>query len=211
MADEAGEDWEFNFPAIGDPHHEIRELLKQRGLLEVFYNEDCGHLRDREWASHPKGYYQPAVIALSKSGRVLYRWRCVPKYSNMSGAGARPEARYTWDHVKAALGDSADAEFDQSPTLGAVDLSWPRFLLILTAHGWFIRPKAFPLARADDKSRVSPGAMMPRVYAFLALWAVALVLFPAVWVGVAAAIWLMALTPGLIEIHRQFQNEPDDY
>ena len=50
---------------------------------------------------------------------------------------------------------------------------------------------------------------MRRTYVFFALWIVALLLLPLKWVGVAALIWLLAATPGLIEIHRQFQFEPD--
>ncbi len=209
LATEAQEDWDFRFPAVGDPHHEIREQCEQRGWLKVYYNEDYGHLRARSWASHPKGYYQPGVLALSRQGRVLYRWHCVPKYSNMSGAGARPEARYTWDHIKANLDTETDAPLDRDAVLGAEDLSWFRFLLILIAHGWFIRPRAFPLARADDPPRVSPGKMMSRVYAFVAMWLLALVALPAAWVATAFAGWLLILMPGLIEIHRQFQNIPD--
>ena len=211
LATEAEDDWAFQFPAIGDPHHEIRETLKKRGMLDVFYNTDYGHLRDREWASHPNGYYQPAVIALTKKSRILYRWRCVPKYNNMSGAGARPEAKYTWGKIQEALKTTNDSDLDKTPILGAEDLSWPKFLLLLTAHGWFVRPKAFPLARADDPHRVSPGKMMPRVYAFLIAWLVAFLILPTKWVGAAIVIWLLILTPGLIEIHRQFQNEPDPY
>ncbi len=148
---------------------------------------------------------------MTKEGGVPYRWRCVPKYSNMSGAGARPEARYTWDKIRSGLGKSEQAALDQTPILGAEDLSWPRFLLILIAHGWFLKPKAFPLARAGDAERVSPAAMMPRVYGFLFLWMLAFVFLPLPWVAVAAALWLLVLTPGVIAIHRQFQNEPDAY
>lgn len=211
LAIEAEESWELPFPIIGDPHHEIRERCKNKGWLDVFYNEDYGHLRTRSWASHPKGYYQPGVLALHKSEQVLYRWRCVPKFSNMSGAGARPEAIYTWDQIKDGMQAKEDAVLDRSPVMGAKDLSWFRFLLIMTAHGWFIRPKAFPLKRDGDKDRVSPAAVMPRVYGFLALWAAMLIFLPLSWVGVAALSWAIAFTPGLIEIHRQFQNEPDAY
>ena len=97
------------------------------------------------------------------------------------------------------------------PCLGAKNAPWPLFLLILTAHGWFLRPRAFPLSREGDRKRVSPAAMLKRVYGFLALWVVLLLVLPIVWVGVAALAWLALLTPGLIEIHRQFQNEPDPY
>ena len=209
LATEAELDWEFGFPAIGDPHHEIREQCEARGWLQIYYNEDYGHLRERSWASHPKGYYQPGVLALNKDGRVLYRWRCVPRYSNMSGAGARPEAGYTWQHMSQNMQANEDAALDAEAILGAEDLSWPRFLLILVAHGWFLRPKAFPLARADDPERVSPSKMMPRVYAFLALWLIALLTLPITWVGAMFGVWLVILTPGLVEIHRQFQNVSD--
>ena len=211
LAVEAEDSWELTFPIIGDPHHEIREQCKNRGWLDVFYNEDYGHLRTRAWASHPKGYYQPGVLALHKSEQVLYRWRCVPKFSNMSGAGARPEAIYTWDQIKEGMQTKEDAALDQNPVMGAKDLSWFRFLLIMTAHGWFIRPKAFPLKRDGDKDRVSPAAVMPRVYGFLGLWIIMLIFLPLSWVGIAALSWAIAFTPGLIEIHRQFQNEPDAY
>lgn len=211
LAVEAENAWELPFPIIGDPHHEIRQECKDRGWLDVFANEDYGHLRQRPWASHPKGYYQPAVLALDKSGRVLYRWRCVPKFRNMSGAGARPEAIYAWKKIKAGMQGSGDAELDKSPTMGAKDLSWLRFLLILTAHGWFIRPKAFPLARGDEKASVNPAAMMPRVYGFLGFWVAMLIFLPLSWVGIAALVWAIVYTPGLLEIHRQFQNEPDAY
>ena len=211
LATEAEEEWEIQYPAIGDPHHEIREACKEKGWLDVFYNENYGHLRNRSWASHPKGYYQPAVLAVHKSGRVLYRWRDVPKYSTMSGAGARPEAAYTWEKIQAAMHSAEDAAPDRNPVLGAENISWFRFLLILSAHGWFLRPKAFPLGRKGDPERVSPRAMLKRVYGFLALWLALLLVLPIAWFGAAVALWLALLTPGIIEIHRQFQNEPDPY
>ena len=179
LAAEAEDAWDMSIPVIGDPHHEIREDLRTRGWLEVFYNRDYGHLRERGWANHPKGYFQPAVIAIDKTGRVLYRWRCVPKYSNMSGAGARPEARYTWGRIRAAMASTGDAELDKDPNMGAEDLSWFKFLLIMTAHGWFLRPRAFPLLRGGGKDRVSPKQAIRRAYVFAGAWVLALVLLPA--------------------------------
>ena len=207
LATEAEEEWETRFPIVGDPHHEIREECSDRGWLDVFYNEDAGHLRERKWASHPKGYYQPAVVAVHKSGRILYRWRCVPKFSNMNGAGARPEAAYTWEKIQTSLERTEDAAPDINPVMGSKTASWFRFMLILTAHGWFIRPKAFPLAREGDKSYAAPAKMMRRVYGFVALWLVLLLILPLKWFGIAVLAWLVVLTPGLIEIHRQFQHE----
>ena len=217
LAAEAETAWDMSIPVVGDPHHEIREDLKARGWLDIFYNEDFGHLRNRSWANHPKGYYQPAVIALRRSdasaGHVLYRWRCVPRYSNMSGAGGRPEARYTWNQISTRLGLPAederarqDAALDEAPEMGAPDLSWRQFLMIMLAHGWFIRPRAFPLRRDGGKDDVSPTDAMRRWYVFGLVWLVALVALPLGWVAGVFIVWLIALVPGLVEIHRQFQN-----
>ena len=209
MASEAEDTWDISIPVIGDPHHEIREDLKARGWLEIFYNEDYGHLRERSWASHPKGYFQPAIIAIDENARVLYRWRSVPKLSNIAGAGARPESRYTWDCIRAAMSSIGDADLDVDPTLTEKDPPWLLSLLIHTANGWFIRPRALSLARDGSGGFARVPAAIRRAYIFLAAWILALLLFPAQWVAVAALVWVIAVTPGVIEIHRQFQNEPD--
>ena len=49
-----------------------------------------------DWVSHPKGYFQPGVLALSREGRVLYRWRCRPTRQNVGGASGRPTTRYAF-------------------------------------------------------------------------------------------------------------------
>ena len=211
LAVEAEEAWNLNFPIIGDPHHEIRKICAERDWLDLFYNENAGHLRNRKWTSHPKGYYQPGVLAVHRTGRVLYRWRCVPKYSNMAGAGSRPEAVYTLEEIRNNLEKAEDAPMDKNPKLPYEPQSWPRFLLGMTAHGWFLRPKVFPLMREGDTPSADPEKMMRRVWGFLAMWGVLLALLPTSWVGIAAAVWVAILTPGIIEIHRQFQNEPEDF
>ena len=211
LAVEAEEAWNLNFPIIGDPHHEIRKICAERGWLDLFYNENAGHLRNRKWTSHPKGYYQPGVLAVHRTGRVLYRWRCVPKYSNMAGAGSRPEAVYTLEEIRNNLEKAEDAPIDKNPKLPYEPQSWPRFLLGMTAHGWFLRPKVFPLMREGDTPSADPEKMMRRVWGFLAMWGVLLALLPTSWVGIAAAVWVAILTPGIIEIHKQFQNEPEDF
>ena len=211
LATEAEEEWGTQFPVVGDPHHEIREACSERGWLDVFYNEDSGHLRERKWASHPKGYYQPAVVAVHRTGRVLYRWRCVPKFSNMNGAGARPEATYIWKKIQGSLQDTEDAALDTNPLMGSTEVGWFRFMLMLTAHGWFVRPRAFPLEREGDKSSANPASMTRRIYGFIALWLVVFLMLPLKWFGIAVLTWLVVLTPGLIEIHRQFQHESEPY
>ena len=211
LAQEAEAAWGLSFPIVGDPHHEVRKHLQSRGWLDVFFNADDGHLRNRSWTSHPNGYYQPAVISINRAQRILYRWRCVPKYQNMSGAGARPEARYVIGKIREAMNMTDDAELDRQPLMGAGELNWFQFLLILTAHGWFLRPKAFPLLRDGTKDTVTPSQAMRRVWVFLGLWIASIAAFPVQYVACAFGLWLILLTPGMIEIHRQFQNEPDPY
>ncbi|MDG2277970.1 MAG: hypothetical protein P8L31_08400 [Pseudomonadales bacterium] len=153
LATEAQESCGIQFVAIGDPHHEIRDDCAERGLVDVFYNTIPGDKNMGFRDVHPKGFFQPAVRSVHKSGRVLYRWRCVAKHSNMSGAGPRPEAAYAWDKIKAAMDSEHDAELDKNPVLGEKSKSWYQFLLMLLAHGWFLRPKTFALAREGDEKR----------------------------------------------------------
>ena len=211
LAREAEAAWQIDMPIVGDPHHEIRKDLKNRGWLDIYHNEDSGHLRERKWADHPHGYYQPAVIAVDQSSKILYRWRCVPKFSNMSGAGQ--------GRKPCILGKRCRQPCPNNSMRRRIRIQrWARrrclglnFLLLLLAHGWFIRPRAFPLLRDGGKGDVSPSDAMRRVYIFVGLWLLALLLLPGLWVVLAAVIWAIAVTPGLIEIHRQFQNEPEPY
>lgn len=210
LATEAEKDWEIGYPAVGDPHHEIRDLCQERGLLEVFANPNYDHLKSRPWASHLKGYFQPGVLALSREGRVLYRWRCRPTHQNMSGAGQRPTPEYTWAQIQARLSEGSEhAELDESPEFARKDLSWPMFVTLLFAHGWFLRPKAFPLGRPDDAPSAHPGKMMPRIAAFVGAWVAAFALLPTTWVLVLLALWGAVAWVGVAELNRQFQNVPE--
>ena len=209
LATEASETWEIGFPCIGDPHHEIRDALQERGFLGVFANPDYGHLRRRPWASHPKGYFQPGVVALSRAGRVLYRWRCRPMHQNMSGAGQRPTPEYVWGEIESRLpAGIPDAELDESPEFARPDPSWPVFLTMMLAHGWFLRPKAFPLARPGDRPSADARRMKRRVAAFAAAWVVALAVLPTVWVALGLAAWVAIALPGVAALYRQFQHIP---
>ena len=106
---------------------------------------------------------------------------------------------------------AGDAELDRHPVMGSGELNWFQFLLIMTAHGWFLRPRAFPLLRDGSKDTVTPRQAMRRVWLFVGLWVASIAAFPIHHVALAFGLWVVLLTPGLIEIHRQFQNEPDPY
>ena len=213
LATEAQENWSINFPSIGDPHHEIRNACQERGFLGIFANKNYGHLRERVWANHPKGYFQPGVLALGSEGRVLYRWRCRPTHSNMSGAGNRPTPEYVWSQIRGALAEgTSDAPIDENPQFAAKDLSWPFFVAILLAHGWFVRPRAFPLGRPGDKPSTGAGkavsTMKRRLLYFASCWAAAFFVLPVTWVLVGLAAWATAATIGVAELYRQFQQVP---
>ena len=79
LADRAAREWGLDFAAVGDPHHEIAGTCRERGLLDLYVNPRLGFLeasiaaRSPGWGpSHPKGYFQPGVLALRSDGRVLY-------------------------------------------------------------------------------------------------------------------------------------------
>lgn len=209
LATEASETWALGYPCIGDPHHEIRDACQDRGLLGVFANENAGHLGSRPWASHPKGYFQPGVLAINREGGVLYRWRCRPLRQNMSGAGQRPTPQYIWEEIQSRLSQSApNAALDEVPEFARQDLSWPTFLAHLLAHGWFLRPKAFPLARPGDKPSAKFQRMKRRMAVFAGAWVAAFALLPTGWVVLGLAAWAVVALPGVVALHRQFQHIP---
>jgi len=207
LADEAEQDWEVGYKVIGDPHQEIRQALTNRGWLDIYRNQNWQHFgRDRDWARHPHGYYQPAVIALTKEGRVLYRWRCVPTHSNISGAGARPAAEYVWQQIREGLEQSVDSPVDEDPVMTSKDPLWPVFLVFIMAHGWFLKPKVFPLQRGNTTRWRHPNKMIPRIFWFVGAWILAAFTLPLTWVGIAAVTWIAVVTPGIIDIHQKFQH-----
>ena len=65
----------------------------------------------------------------------------------MSGAGARPDAKYTLKKIRQGDTAAGDAELDHHPVMGSGELNWLQFLLIMTAHGWFLRPGLPPIER----------------------------------------------------------------
>ena len=211
LATEAEEAWDVGYPCVGDPHHEIRETLRDRGLLNVFANADAGHLWMRSWTSHPKGYFQPGVLAVDRDGRVLYRWRCRPTHDNMSGAGQRPTPQHVWTQIRSRLGlgkDAPDAPLDETPEFRHQDASWSTFVGLMLAHGWFVRVRAFPLAREGDRPSVPPQRMKRRAAIFTAAWVAAFALLPATWVAAGLVAWAAVAGLAVAEVTRQFQHIP---
>ena len=111
--------------------------------------------------------------------------------------------------IQSRLADGcAEPELDASPELDMRPPPWPLFVLLLLAHGWFRRPRPFPLGREGDTPSANPRAMIPRALGFVAAWAAAFALLPAGWVALALLAWGVLVGPSVIALHRAFQNVP---
>ncbi len=87
---------------------------------------------------------------------------------------------------------------------------WPVFVTLLLAHGKFLKPKPFPLARGgpDDVDRRARGALR-NLALFVVGWLAAFVFLPTSWVLLALAAWSLMVTPGIVTLHREFQSVPE--
>ena len=211
LAERAATDWKLDFEAVGDPHHEISGACRERGWLDLFVNERLEFLRASVgeglgWApTHPKGYFQPGVLALSASGRVLYRWRSVPNRRNVGGAAERPTADHVWTSVTRSLADaeaSGDAALDTDPPLDSSGIPWPLFVPLLLANGWFLRPRAF-----ESYARIAWAAV--RLPVFAGAWIAAFACLPTLPVAAVLAGWVAYITPKVRWLGREFQNVED--
>jgi len=213
LAYNAQQHWKTSFEHIGDPHQEISGQCTDSGWLSLFTNHWGDDFTDRlRWMSHPKGYFQPGVLALSSRERVLYRWRCRPTRANIGGAVARPTAPHVWKRVQAALEESADApdvRHDDDPVLDAPPVPWPVFVALLLANGWFLRPVPFGQRTGDPVSRRQRNAIL-RILFFAAAWVAACIVLPLWIVALAFACWTAKVVPGIRMINERFQNVGPD-
>ncbi|MGB1423266.1 MAG: hypothetical protein ACPG7B_07945 [Pseudomonadales bacterium] len=210
LASRAQEEWELSIECVGDPHQEIAEAARQQGMLDLRTSEVGEFItRDTTWGvSHPKGFYQPGVLALT-SERLLYRWQSIPNRKNMGGAGGRPTEDYVWQKVQDALADTSatDAGLDEAPITAGKAPPFFLFSLMLMAHGWFIRPKAFTY-QADGVNPMQrfPWVLM-RLVAFLGCWMMAFVLLPTAWVGFVLALYMPIAILGVRKVYLTFAVE----
>jgi hypothetical protein len=142
---------------------------------------------------HPKGYFQPGVLALTSAGRVLYRWRSVPSAENLNGTLARPTARHVWDAVETAIASrdaAGDAAHDDDPVVDSAPPPRILFVTALIANGWFLGVKAFAYSPGVRSVQQRFLAAYSRWLLFLAFWGIAVTLLPIVPVGLAFAAWV---------------------
>ena len=178
MADQANKHWELDFENIGDPHQEISKTCSERGWLTLYANRgDLEFLqRGADWdIEHPKGFFQPGVLALTNESRVLYRWRSVPSHENLNGTRRRPTARHVWDHIEGSLaaGDAVgDALHDDNPETDGAPPPRIVFFAALIANGWFLRAKSFMYSPGAEPIPSRFKAVFLRWIPFLLFWVV---------------------------------------
>ena len=196
LADQAHEHWELDFESVGDPHQEISRTCSERGWLTLYANKGDFAFQQRgaNWkVEHPKGYFQPGVLALTKAGRVLYRWRSVPSAANLSGTVARPTAEHAWGAIERSLaaGDAAgDASHDDDPVIDQAPPPRALFIAAVIANGWFLGVRSFAYSPGVRTVPARFAVAFSRWLLFLAIWAAALFFAPTLWVGLAFAGWV---------------------
>ena len=197
LADQAHEHWELDFENVGDPHQEISRTCAERGWLTLYANRGSLKLQQSgaNWkVEHPKGYFQPGVLALTRDRRVLYRWRSVPSVENMHGTLARPTATHVWSATRSALeaeGGVGDAPLDDDPVVDHPSPP-PRFFFIagLLANGWFLRVRSMVYSPGAKTGTTRFAQVYSRWLLFFAFWAAALALLPTPLVGLAFVGWV---------------------
>jgi len=212
LADQANKHWALAFENVGDPHQEISKTCSERGWLTLYANRgDMAFLqRGADWdIEHPKGFFQPGVIALTDKSRVLYRWRSVPSQENLNGTRMRPKAGYVWDQIQGALaaGETAeDARHDDKPETDGAPPPRIIFFAALIANGWFLRAKSFMYSPGAEPIPARFKAVFSRWFLFFLFWTIALFIVPLPLVGIAFVGWLGWIVWDL----KRIMNEMDD-
>ncbi len=213
LASRAQQDWELSYECVGDPHQEIADAARQQGMLDLRTSEVGEFItRDTSWgATHPKGFYQPGVLALN-SERLLYRWQSIPNRENMGGAGGRPTEDYVWQQIQASLADTstANALLDETPVTGGKAPPFFIFSLMLMAHGWFLRPKAFTYQGDGVNPMQRFPLVLMRLIGFIGCWIAAFALLPTIWAGVALALYAPVAIRGIRKVYTTFAVETAD-
>ena len=196
LANQAHEHWDLNFDNIGDPHQEIPRVCDERDWLTLYANRgDIEFLqRGADWmVEHPKGFFQPGVLAITQSSRILYRWRSVPSKKNLNGTVARPTADHVWRSVEASLraGDGAGhSAHDDNPEVDSAPPPVAVFMAALIANGWFLRVKSLVYSPGVGSTPARLKKAFGRWPPFIALWVAAFVWLPTLWVSVVLLSWL---------------------
>ena len=56
------------------------------------------------------------------------------------------------------------------------------------------------------EARIRTARAMLKLAVFTGGWVAAFALLPSLWVAAAFGLWALAVTPGIVHMHREFQN-----
>lgn len=213
LADQAHEYWGLDFENVGDPHQEIARICSERGWLRLYANRgDLEFLqRGAKWkVEHPKGYFQPGVLALTNERRVLYRWRSVPSDENLSGTVARPTADHVWAQIRQSLdaGDApGNAAHDDNPVIDQGPPPRIVFFAALIANGWFLRVKSFAYSPGVGSVPTRFKAAFSRWLLFFLFWMLAIVFLSPLLVAAAFSGWVVWILRDLRRILGDMEHQ----
>ena len=196
LADQAHTHWDLNFENVGDPHQEIAAICDQRAWLTLFASRGKTEFLQRgaDWkVEHPKGFFQPGVLVINQWSEILYRWRSVPSEKNLNGTVARPTPKHVWNAIEQSLAAGsrgAHAPLDENPEIDSPPPPKPVFIAALVANAWFTGVKSFAYSPGAEATPKRFAKAFKRWPFFIALWVIAFVLLPTVWVSIAAMLWI---------------------
>ena len=88
----ARENWKIDYDILSDRNLELAKRYK----VSITHGKDAhGGVE-----MYPDGMSQPAVIALDKTGKVVFQWIMIPSEMNMGGALDRPLASDLWSGIQ---------------------------------------------------------------------------------------------------------------
>ncbi|MEO0602737.1 MAG: redoxin domain-containing protein [Myxococcota bacterium] len=95
-ATQAHDDWGLAFDVVSQPSNDLARRF------EVAITEKAQTPLAEVPGEYPSGMAQPAVVALDRAGKVLYRWAIEPSTMNLGGATDRPLPDEIWAAIEAA-------------------------------------------------------------------------------------------------------------
>jgi hypothetical protein len=81
------------------------------------------------------------------------------------------------------------------------------FSLMLMAHGWFLRPKAFTYQGDGVNPMQRFPLVLMRLLVFIGCWITAFILLPSSWVSLALALYAPVMILGIRKVYRTFAVE----
>ena len=133
------------------------------------------------------------MLVINQSSEILYRWRSVPSEKNLNGTVARPTPVHVWNAIEQALttgNNGVHAPLDENPEIDAPPPPKLVFIAALVANAWFLGVKSFAYSPGAESTPKRFAQAFKRWPFFIALWVLAFVLLPTVWVSAAAALWV---------------------